>query len=461
MLVKAFGAVTLFLAGVLARYQVLGSLGRPELRIPAFQQRYKGVPVTLPRGYILDRYGVPLHYPVWDVSLAVFPWEISQPDKVMGFCEDLLGISVDSLLEASSASIIKKHLRPDEIALVRSLALSGLEIVPNQIRYGPQSLATHVVGHVNPNDNQGTSGLEYRFQQQLAGGKPSWVGYVTTGEGVTLPQSGLRIAPNHGMPQDLVTTIDANVQKTVEDTLDSRGVITGAVVVLDASTGEVLAMASRPNMDQNDTSPKKGQPDDPLVNRAISAFPLGPLLEPLALSFALDNRAEGEMTPLELGRYARACGFLRLTGIPLPGESPGSFDKDLTATPLQIAAFYRAIAWDGVWRQPSLILGQEVRETRIMSSETADTLANKLLKQVRQGTGSEAWVPWWGSAGWAGAGWFSGWTPVILPRYAITVFVQQDREEPNEAALIFREIAFSLLSPVNGTGTRTLNAPHE
>ncbi len=480
---RFFGALTLCLLGVLARYQVLGSLGEQQFQRPAFQQRYKGVPVSLPRGCILDRNRVPIHYPVWGVSLAVFPCEISQPDKLKTFLSESLGIDADSLISASSAVKVKRCLGPDEVALVRSLSLSGLEVIPDEIRYGPRALAAHVVGHICPKDNRGESGLECQFQYLLAGGKPSWVGYVTTGEGVTLPESGLRIAPNQKTPQDLVTTIDAKVQMTVEEVLDHRGVTKGAVVVLDVSRGEVLAMASRPNFDQNDPGKTSGDPDDPLVNRAITAFAAGPLLEPVALGFALDKgicrandvlqdragsiaKTRQGLEPEELEKYARGCGFLELTGIPLPGERPGSLedleglltgDGGLTATPLQMAAFYRAIACGGLWRQPALIFEQEGREVRIMSSATANTIGRVLLDEVRAGAGRKAWVALWGSAGWSGTAWFCGWAPLILPKYVISVFVQEGGDGPNEAAPLFREIAQRLLPGGNGNGTRT---PH-
>ena len=106
----------------------------------------------------------------------------------------------------------------------------------------------------------------------------------------------------------------------------------------------------------------------------------------------------------------------------------------LSVTPLQVAAFFRAIASGGEWRSPELIVGAEQEVCRLFSLGTAKVLQEALLLAARQGTGREAYVPVYGCAGKTGTAetglpsgtshaWFSGWR-CHSPKYAVTVFVE-------------------------------------
>jgi len=416
----------------------------------------------------------------------------------------------------------------DAEQLSRAL-LAGAEapvaVVPIERRYGPRSLARHVVGYVKVNaytdraDNIGETGLERRFQAELVGEVSSWVGIVATGEGSDVPGTGLRIGADRAQPADLVTTLDAFIQRETEAVLDEFGVRRGAAVVLDVASGDVLAMASRPQFDQGHPEASMDDPDAPFVNRAVSAFPPGSVFKPVIMSFALDRgyvskdevfHCQGQVTvggrtiacgntkeghgevrpkealayscnstliqiglrldPVELIEYVRQCGFGVLTGIPLDEETTGTLPDPfrmyagdlanfsigqgyLTVTPLQVAAFYRAIATGGLYTRPRLILSEPASvPIRIFSQDTAEFLQSALLSATREGTATLAWVPVLGSAGKTGTAetggqgfpshaWFCGWTPILAPRYVICVFVEGGGDGPSVACPIFRAIA--------------------
>jgi cell division protein FtsI/penicillin-binding protein 2 len=520
----------LFLLGLFFRYQVIGPLERDTFVRPAFSQRQKGVPVTLARGNILDRCGVPLHYPVWESALAVFPGEARDSPGTRQAVASVLGLQSyggPPLPGPGDAPVkVARHLSASQIERALEIGeAAGLAVVPEEQRYGPGSLACHVVGHIrsnaylDPRDNMGESGLERSFQSRLAGGQPAWAGVVTTGEGEDVPGTGLRIAPPDGVPLDVFTTIDASIQREVESALDRLDVKTGAVVVLDAQTALVLAMASRPVFDQNHPDRSLAGPGAPFVNRAISAFTPGSVFKPVVMSFALErgyaspgetfvcqgqitiggrkvscgNTKEGHglvtpleavakscnstliqiglrIDPVELVEYTRKCGFGSAAGIPLADEAQGAlpdphrmYAGDLanlcigqgyvTVTPLQVAAFFRAIAAGGLYQEPTLIHADaKGTPVRLFSQETATELQDALLLATREGTGMKAWVPRLGSAGKTGTAetgystglthaWFCGWTPVLAPRYVICVFVEEGGDGPGVAAPAFREIA--------------------
>lgn len=522
----------LFFIGVLARYQLIGPAQGDLLVSPAFLQRHKGVPVSLARGRIVDRYGVPLHYPEWSLSLAICPSEVENWDRAMETLEQILDPGtlerIRGLRGASTPVKVARNISGEKAQKLLLVNEPGIWAIPEEIRYGKSSNARHVVGHIRPNaylnpeDNVGEGGLEEEYQAFLAGGRPAWVGNVTTGEGDPIPGAGVRIAPPENPPPDLVTTLDARVQLAVEKALDEHNVSQGAVVVLDADSAEILAMASRPSYDQNRPDLHLQDPDAPFVNRAISAFPPGSVWKALIVSYALEKdpsllyetftctgsvevgpvriacgRQDGHGTitlkealaqscnscliqlglrfsATDLVNWAKELGFGEETDVPLPNEARGTLPNPytmyagdianfcigqgyITATPLQIAAFYRTIADQGVYKAPRLILGEregDNSEKRVFSEETAEALSSALLMGTRTGTGQNAWVPVYGSAGKTGTAesglssphaWFAGWAPVLKPEYVVVVFVQEDGDGPSRAAPLFRDICTSLL----------------
>ncbi len=515
-LVRSLASLILFcLLGLLVRYQVIGPLQADRFLKPAFFQRYRGVPVTLSRGNIVDRHGIPLNYPVWGNAVAKLP----------------LGADEDDLYPEKES----REASPQLVDAI--LAGEGREdrvVIPEEQRYGPNSLARHLVGHVrtnaylNPKDNVGEGGLEKWFQTSLAGGYPASAGVVLTGEGDGVPGVGIRVAPPQDLPADLWTTLDVTVQLAVEEVLDELGVQKGAAVVLHAGTGEVLAMVSRPNYDQNHPGDYLNREDSPFVNRAVSAFPPGSVWKTLVLGFALEKgyaagddtfvctgtikvgdrviscgaRDDGHGTVTlrealayscnsaliqcasrlpasELIEFARLAGFGDKTGVEIPEEAsgvlpnPGTMylgDKAnfaigqgyLSVTPLQIAAFYRSIAAGGEWRSPEVLLHSKQDSKRLLSEETSRVLQSALLMATRKGTGQSAYVEGFGSAGKTGTAetgmsggkphaWFCGWAPLIAPEYVIVVFVEEGGNGPTRAAPVFQAIAERLL----WRGTRT------
>lgn len=501
-LLKIAGAVVLLLMGVLLRYQVISRFQEDSLARPASGQRQRGVTVTIARGRILDRYGVPLHYPAWSQSLLVFPpgvrhshEELADPEAphvlaALGL-EDVLG-SVSS----APVKVVGSGLPPDGLARVFEGGISRVDVVPDEVRYGQASIARHVVGYVrsgaraNSRDNMGEDGLEKWYQQLLTKGASSWAGITATGEGTELPGAVLRIAPAERHPADLTTTLDAAVQLAVEQVLDEGDVKKGAVVVLNARNAEIVAMASRPSFDQNAPEMYLDHETQPLLNRAISAFDPGSVWLPVVAGFFLENNhvpagmsldevvAEAASL-LDLSsflEYAAGCGFGAMTGVPLPNEDDGTLpephangdqpvhvsdimngDSSVLVTPLQLTAFYRAIIGGGRWLCPILIPGTYQEARMAFSPVTAERLERELLAETIDHMEGAAWVPAYGSAGKAGiaqAGlsepqasgevdsWFCGWTPLLAPRYVISVYVQ---EAGDYAASLFRQISLEIL----------------
>lgn len=479
--VFAVGCVLLFFLGLLVRYQIIDSIAGARYIRPASLQRRESLPVTLARGRILDRNGVPLHYPSWHSALAVFPSQIEDTGTFVKEVALLTGLAeshLQEMLDTHTAPLKLMRELPLELAeAIMAQPIPGLVVIPEELRYGPGSLARHVVGYVRPNayvnpkDNVGESGLESWFQTTLAGGLPAWVGTLITGDGSELPGAGVRMGFTGEHPQDLLTTLDVNVQYIVEKVLDQEGISKGGVVVLDAQTCDILALASRPQYDQNRPEDYFHLPDAPFVNRTISDFPPGSIWKTVLLALALEKgyvaynelfecqgrievgsrviscgAAHGRITPTqalaqscnsaliqiglrippeELVSWAYECGFGAKLSLPLSQQSHGvlpdpysMFPGDvanfsigqgyLTVTPVQAASFYRAVACGGMWQNPRLVPGAEAKHKQLFSEQVSQLLQEALLLSTQEGTGKAAWVPGFGSAGKTGTAEITG-----------------------------------------------------
>jgi cell division protein FtsI/penicillin-binding protein 2 len=104
-----------------------------------------------------------------------------------------------------------------------------------------------------------------------------------------------------------MTTLDLDKQRLVEEAMDQAGIETGAAVLLDASNGDILAMASRPNFDPNQVD----LTNDAWRNRALKQTAPGSVFKTVVAAAALE---EGVTTPEEvftcdgaLGKYNFSC----------------------------------------------------------------------------------------------------------------------------------------------------------
>ena len=110
-----FGCVFLFFLGLLIHYQLIDSIAGIRYIRPASLQRRESVPVALARGRILDKNGVPLHYPCWHSALAVFPSKI---DDRQSFVEEVAVLT--GMDEHSLETMLDTHTTPFKLSGVVS-----------------------------------------------------------------------------------------------------------------------------------------------------------------------------------------------------------------------------------------------------------------------------------------------------------------------------------------------------
>jgi len=213
--------------------------------------------------------------------------------------------------------VYRRDLTPDEFAkvAVRSHELQGVEVrvMPRRI-YPYGSLAGHLLGYVRqwakgddlPEEYRGTKNIHFQGDEYGVSGIERTANEFLQGAG------GKKVLVRNEKHKILATddyqharegaevqlTIDAHIQDIIENVL--RRIGRGAAVVMDPNTGEVLAMASVPNIDPNDFIPGITQERfsqyntnraHPLTNRAIRPFIPGSTFKlPTAIAATLHDR---------------------------------------------------------------------------------------------------------------------------------------------------------------------------
>ena len=424
------------------------------------------------RGVITDRNGEPLAVSTPVDSVWVNPRRIVlEPDRIPQLAA-VLGTDGEALARRLTRNInrefmyLKRHMRPSEAKAIAALNIPGIGIEREYQRYYP---AGEVIGHIvgfTDIDDVGQEGLELAFDQWLSG-QPGKKRVLRDRLGRVVEDVERLQSPSPG--RELATSIDLRIQylayRELKAAIQRTGSASGSVVVLDVSTGEVLAMVNQPAYNPNDRSqfsPTKYR------NRAITdIFEPGSTIKTLIVAAALESgqyhsRSQINTSPgrvqvgnkliedknnlgtIDLGTLlARSSnvgatklamslppetlyevlsgfGLGRLSGSGFPGESAGllshysnwrpisqatlAYGYGVSLTPLQLAQAYSIIGSGGLQRPISLLrLDQPAISRRVIKADTAESVLSMLETVVgSKGTGQKAGVAGYRVAGKTG-----------------------------------------------------------
>jgi cell division protein FtsI (penicillin-binding protein 3) len=501
------------------------------------EERYAST-LQLPasRGRILDRNGQILAISINAPTISVNPQQFKAGDEQKRALVSLLGMPLKEfnakLADGGAYVVLKRQIDDGVAQQIRALKVKGLTIEPGYIRRYPENeAAAHVVGFTDIED-KGQEGIELTFQRQLQGHGGSR-GVVKDRLGRVVEELGEPVDPRDG--RDVQLTIDSQVQalayQRIRDAVQEHRAKAGSVVVLDAQSGEILALANYPSYVPGDRRNLTGAQ---LRNRAITdvfepgstvkpfvvsmalekgfvkpdtvldthPFKVGPLLVndgshshdaltvaqviqkssnvgTVKMSQRLDNKDMGEMlaqlgfgTKPQIGFPGAATGKLRPWKTWKPVEKATmSYGYGLSASLLQIARAYTAIARDGELAPLSLIKGEEaLPAVRIFEPETARTMRQLLRGTVsKEGTAPLAQPVGYSAGGKTGTAekqegrgynsdkhraWFSGIAPIDHPRVVVAVMV----DEPT-GVYFGGLVAAPVFKVVVEQALRTLNVP--
>jgi len=253
------------------------------------------------RGRILDRNGLILASSVPVPSFWAIPEDVDRDPAKLKELSRLLGIPWAELtkkLENEDKSFVwlKRQVDVDVAKKVTELGIKGIYQRKEYRRQYPEGeAAAHVVGFTNVED-QGQEGVELIFNKEL-GGKPGSRRVIKDRLGQVVEDVGDEIPPVDG--RDLQLSIDSKVQffayQKLRDAVLLHKARAGSVVVLDAQTGEVLALANYPSYVPDKRQNLSGEQ---LRNRALTdTFEPGSTMKPITVAIALEN---GRVTPQTL-----------------------------------------------------------------------------------------------------------------------------------------------------------------
>ncbi|WP_425549976.1 peptidoglycan D,D-transpeptidase FtsI family protein, partial [Cellulomonas oligotrophica] len=432
-LVVVLALTFLTFAGRLVYVQVVNG---PEIAAEAREQRMLTVGVLGARGQITDAQGVVLATSVERYDIAVNQRTIAEYRARGGDGEDgAAGVAarLAPLLDMNAAELggdlvgdrtfvyVKKSVLPAVAREIRALRIDGVMVDKTADRIYPKgTVAGNVLGFVN-STGTGLQGLEFALDSRLQGvsGTES---YESGRLGQAIPGGYSEDTPAR-QGDDVRLTIDADLQWKAEEELREQvaatGASGGAIVVMDPSTGAVLALADSTAIDPNDP----GSQNAGTISKAITeVFEPGSTSKVITMAAAVEEGLVGPTDPFSVAdrwttpqgetikdshdhpveqltatgvfaessnvgtiligqqltkdqrhHYLSAFGFGTRTGIEMPGESPGIlhdaedwqgrdeyavlFGQAVSVNAVQAASVFATIANGGVRVQPHLIAG--------------------------------------------------------------------------------------------------------
>ena len=411
------------------------------------------LPIGADRGEIYDRKGRVLATNLTTTSLVLIPNQIKNPEEVAQKLSEILNSDYDDMLAhvTKKTSIERVHpegrqLSYDIASKIEELHFDGVYLVKESKRYYPYgTILSHVLGYVGI-DNQGLSGLELTYDKYLTGENGA-IKYFSDGKGNRLELSEVYEEPQNGV--NLTLTIDLDLQLAAERELDNAVMKYNPehaiALAMDPNTGEVLAMASRPNFDSNNYQDY----DTTTINRNLPiwmTYEPGSTFKIMTLASSLEektvnlfedtyydsgsvsidgatihcwksgghgaqtylNVVENSCNPgfVSLGNklgvdklmsYINKFGFGEKTGIDLNGESSGilfnpsrmgpvelattSFGQGISVTPIQQVTAVSAVINNGYLYQPYIVKSLEEPETQSIVKLNEPVLRRRVISE--------------------------------------------------------------------------------
>ena len=419
-------------------------------------------------------------------------------------------------LNSKGYVVLAKNLGKDYQPIIESIRretkIWNLGIIENTKRFYPLGkIAGNTIGYVNKYDGQGKAGIERKYNEILGGG----VGHILLMKDARgFP---ITIVDEEKKPKkDLITTIDKNIQFIAEEALKKvvkiRKPKEALILIVDPNNGEILANATYPNYDPNKYWKYRSHKNITFH----TPYEIGSLAKPFVVARAVatgkvkkneiiygeqgkiyvdnvrikDHKKFGwlgvkdviihssnvgvikialRFKPDEFYAIFKNLGFGKSTGT-FPGESKGilredprpvqiayaSIGQSWTATPIQVAMAYSAIANGGYLLKPKLALGYIDEQGKLikeknkiirkaLTDKEVKWLKDTLKLVVEKGTAKKGKSKFYTIAGKTGTAqkydpkikalsnekfytWFAGFFPVDKPKYTVVIFLNEPKK---------------------------------
>jgi cell division protein FtsI (penicillin-binding protein 3) len=415
------GLFCLWLVAICFRLVYLQIFSYGDFARRATHQTQRSFDLSPKRGIIFDRAGRELAMSIQVDSAFAVPTEVPDLPNTISLIARITRDDPRVLLADCRARKtfcwVARKADVEVIERIKAMNLQGIHFQKEPKRFYPKrELAAQVLGYVGT-DDQGLSGLERQFNGELQG-KPGKL--MISVDARKRWFASVEKQPEPG--NNIVLTVDQNIQyvaeRELEDAMQKTHSIAGTIIIENPRTGEILALANRPNFNPN---LRKEITVEALKNQAVSdVYEPGSTFKIVTVAAALeekltrpdevfdcqmgsivingmrirDHKAYGLLPvskiianssdvgaikiALRLGedrfyKYIRAFGLGQQTGIELPGETRGltkpvnrwskvsigaiSMGQEIGISPLQLIALISTIANDGVWVAPRIVAG--------------------------------------------------------------------------------------------------------
>lgn len=430
--------------------------------------------LTIPahRGMIMDRRGEPLAISTPVASVWANPQVLGEHSQDLARLAAVLRVKAGDLQrrvkEGYSREFLylRRHVSPDVAVEVERLQIPGVFLMREYRRYYPAGEVTaHVLGFTDV-DDEGQEGLELAYNAHLRG-EAGAHRVLQDRRGTVVEPIEWLSPPRPG--RDLAASLDLRLQyllyRELKAAVLEHGARGGSAVLLDAASGEILAMANQPAANPNDRRSIRGSA---YRNRAVTdLFEPGSTVKPFTVACGLesgryrpDTRVDTHPGLLRVGRktihdvhdygildvagiiqkssnvgasrialslppqrlwdlFARV-GFGSSSGSAFPGEPEGrlrnfaawrtidqatlAFGYGLSVTPLQLARAYAVLASDGIRRDTTFLrVDHPPAGARVLRAGTVVQVRRMLEAVTREGgTATRAAVPGYRTAGKTG-----------------------------------------------------------
>ena len=445
--------ILLGLVGLAGRAAYLQGMHKGFLQQKGESRYSRVVEISAHRGMITDRYGEPLAISTPVESVWASPQDMEITTSQIKKLAEIIGMNsaeIQKKIEGPQRDFVylKRHLPPEIAARVVELNMPGVFLRREFRRYYPAGeLTAHMLGFTDVDDN-GQEGVELAWQDDLAG-KPGSRRVIKDRKGRIVEDIESIRVPRPG--RDIALSIDSKIQylayRELKQAVEASKSKAGGIVVLDAQTGEVLALANLPVYNPNNRGKIKSER---ARNRALTdVFEPGSTLKPFTVAAALeagrispdtifqtapgtltigkatirDSHREGPLTvsqviqkssnvgsakialslpPETLWEILSQSGFGVSTGSGFPGEVTGrlrphktwrpieqatmSYGHGISVSLIQLARAYTLFSAEGELKPVSLLkLDAPTTGERVISRATALAVSRMLEMVVRPG----------------------------------------------------------------------------
>jgi len=289
-----FGFLLLLFLVLIGRALYLQWIDNAFLQEQGTSRYSREIELPAHRGRILDRAGEPLAISTPMKSIWAFSGQVdATPEKLAQLARELettpkaLARKLD---EATDFVFLAKQVPPEVAERVAALKIKGVHDQNEYRRFYPTGeMASHIVGFTGDHD-VGQEGMELT-QQEWLGGRPGSRRVLINRRGEVVEDVESIRAPQPG--RDLALSIDARLQylafRELRSAVEANKAKAGGLVILDAQTGEILALANWPTYNPN---ARNRVAREKMRNRALTdVFEPGSTLKPFTIAAALESGA--------------------------------------------------------------------------------------------------------------------------------------------------------------------------